>query len=98
MEQLPDIVIILLLIGVDVHTTTELRRDILHSVSLLCSRLPTEPGDDIVSFNTRVLDVHTTCLPLLGNISGTKGVGPHDALLACRSSTVTVILHQRQSE
>jgi hypothetical protein len=51
MEQLPDVVIMLLLVGVDIHTTTELRRDILHSVSLLCSRLPAEPGDGIVSFN-----------------------------------------------
>ena len=52
MEQLPDVVIALLLIGVDVDTTTELRRDILHSISLLCPRLPAVPGDDIVRFNS----------------------------------------------
>ena len=48
MEQLPDVVMVLLLIGVDMDTTTELRRDILHSISLLCRRLPAEPGDGIV--------------------------------------------------
>ncbi|KAI0294356.1 hypothetical protein BC826DRAFT_341731 [Russula brevipes] len=45
MEQLPDVVITLLLVGVDKDTTTELRRDILHSLSLLCCQLPPEPGD-----------------------------------------------------
>jgi len=58
MEQLPDVVIALLLIGVDVDTTTELRRDILHSISLLCRRLPAVPGDDIEIFLAqRVLDL-----------------------------------------
>jgi hypothetical protein len=58
MDQLPDIVIVLLLIGVDVGTTTQLRRDILHSVSLLCRRLP---GDDIVRV-IRGSGVHATLL------------------------------------
>lgn len=47
MEQLPDVVILLLLIGVDRDTTAELRRDILHTMSLLCRRLPAE-SDSIV--------------------------------------------------
>jgi hypothetical protein len=51
MEQLPDVVMALLLIGVDMYTTTELRRDILHSISLLCHRLPAEPVDGIVRCN-----------------------------------------------
>jgi hypothetical protein len=96
MEQLPDVVIVLLLIGVDVDTTTELRRDILHSISLLCRRLPAEPGDDIVCF-IRGSDVHATRLRLLGDLFGAKGVGPHDALLAYRPGTVAVIFHERQS-
>jgi hypothetical protein len=48
MEQLPDVVITLLLVGVDIDTTTELKRDVLHSLSLLCCRLPPEPGDATV--------------------------------------------------
>jgi hypothetical protein len=48
MGQLPDVVMVLLLIGVDMDTTTELRRDILYSISLLCRQLPAEPGDNIV--------------------------------------------------
>jgi hypothetical protein len=50
MEQLPDVVMVLLLIGVDMNTTTELRRDILHSVSLLCHQLPAEPEDSVVRY------------------------------------------------
>jgi len=41
-SQLPDIVITLLLIGIDADSSTELRRDILHSLSLLCCQIPTE--------------------------------------------------------
>jgi hypothetical protein len=48
MEQIPDVVMVLLLIGVDMNTTTELRSDILYSISLMCRRLPAEPGDGIV--------------------------------------------------
>jgi hypothetical protein len=50
MEQLPDVVIVLLLIGVDMDTSTEMRSDILHSVSLLCRRLSakSEGPEDIV--------------------------------------------------
>jgi hypothetical protein len=50
MEQLPDVVIVLLLIGVDMDTSTELRSDILHSVSLLCRQLSgkSEGSEDIV--------------------------------------------------
>jgi len=58
MEQLPDVVMALLLIGVDMYTTTELRRDILHSISLLCHRLPAEPVDGIeISLAKKVLDL-----------------------------------------
>ena len=35
-------VITLLLIGIDMYSSTELRRDILHAVSILCCQLPTE--------------------------------------------------------
>lgn len=48
MEQIPDVVMVLLLIGVDMNTTTELRSDILYSISLMCRRLPAEPVDGIV--------------------------------------------------
>ena len=48
MEQIPEVVMVLLLIGVDMNTTTELRSDILYSISLMCRRLPAEPVDGIV--------------------------------------------------
>jgi hypothetical protein len=51
MKQLPDVVMVLLLIGVDINTTAELRRDILHSISLLCHQLPAEPEDIVVRYN-----------------------------------------------
>jgi hypothetical protein len=51
MRQLPDVVMVLLLIGVDMNSTNELRRDILHSISLLCHQLPTELGDSVVRYN-----------------------------------------------
>jgi len=61
MEQLPDVVMVLLLIGVDMNTTTELRRDILHSISLLCHQLPVEPEDSVeISLANKVLDLMTT--------------------------------------
>ncbi|KAI9507901.1 hypothetical protein F5148DRAFT_1200947 [Russula earlei] len=47
MEQLPHLVTVLLLIGVDMNTSTELRRGVLHSISLVCRRLPVEPEDGI---------------------------------------------------
>ncbi|KAH9083790.1 hypothetical protein EDB83DRAFT_2309703 [Lactarius deliciosus] len=46
LKQLPDIIIALLLIGIDMGSSTDLRRDILHSVSLLCCQLPTECGEE----------------------------------------------------
>jgi len=56
MEQLPNVVMTLLLVGLDIDTTTEQRRDILHSLSLLCCQLPAEPGDGIeTSIVERVL-------------------------------------------
>jgi len=64
-EQLPDIVITLLLIGIDADSSTELRRDILHCVSLLCYRLPTEceaQGTE-VSVAKRVLDLSRSLSP-----------------------------------
>jgi hypothetical protein len=58
MEQLPDVVMALLLIGADMHTTTELRRDILCSISLLCRQLPAEPEDSTeVSIANKVLNL-----------------------------------------
>jgi len=61
MEQLPDVVMMLLLIGVDMNTTSELRRDILHSISLLCHQLPAEPEDNVeISLANKVLDLMTT--------------------------------------
>jgi hypothetical protein len=61
MEQLPDVVMVLLLIGVDMNTTTELRRDILHSISLLCHQLPAEPEDSVeIPLANKVLDFMTT--------------------------------------
>lgn len=61
MEQLPDVVMVLLLIGVDMNTTAELRRDILHSMSLLCHQLPDKPEDSVeISLANKVLDFMTT--------------------------------------
>ena len=60
MEQLPDVVIVLLLIGVNMDTTAELRRDVLHSVSLLCRRLPVGPGDGIVGRCPYLLSIQVT--------------------------------------
>ncbi|KAI0256214.1 hypothetical protein BJV78DRAFT_446201 [Lactifluus subvellereus] len=60
MEQLPDVVIVLLLIGVDMDTSTELKRDILHSVSLLCRQLPAKsegPEDTEISVAQKALDL-----------------------------------------
>lgn len=51
MEQLPDVVMALLLMGVDMNTTSELRRDIIHSISLLCHQLPAEPDDSVVRYH-----------------------------------------------
>lgn len=50
MEQLPDVVMVLLLIGVDMNTTAKLRRDILHSISLLCHQLPAESENCVVRY------------------------------------------------
>lgn len=65
LEQLPDIFITLLLIGIDTDSSTELRRDVLHSVSLLCCRLPTECGAEgtDVSVTKRVLDLARSLSP-----------------------------------
>ncbi|KAI0283673.1 hypothetical protein BGY98DRAFT_1093767 [Russula aff. rugulosa BPL654] len=61
MEQLPDAVMVLLLIGVDMNTTTELRRDIVHSISLLCHQLPADPEASVeISLANKVLDLMTT--------------------------------------
>ncbi|KAI9442445.1 hypothetical protein H4582DRAFT_1928434 [Lactarius indigo] len=59
LEQLPDIMITLLLIGIDMDSSTELRREILHSVSLLwCD----EEGFE-VSVAERVLDLTMSLSP-----------------------------------
>ncbi|KAI0001374.1 hypothetical protein BJV74DRAFT_949584 [Russula compacta] len=60
MEQLPDVVILLLLIGVDRDTTAELRRGILHTISLLCRRLPLKSDSIEISVAKRVLDLTKT--------------------------------------
>jgi hypothetical protein len=79
MEQLPEVVIVLLLIGVDVDTTTELRRDILHSMSLLCRRLPIEPGDVIVRCRPWFQCSRNSLF--LGELFGQEGVGSYEAPL-----------------
>jgi len=57
-EQLPDVIIVLLLIGVNMDTTAELRRDVLSSISLLCRRLPARPEDGIeISVAERVMEL-----------------------------------------
>ncbi|KAH9176675.1 hypothetical protein EDB89DRAFT_88811 [Lactarius sanguifluus] len=65
LNQLPDIIITLLLIGIDMGSSTELRRDILHSVSLLCCQLPTECGEEgaEISVAERVLDLAGSLSP-----------------------------------
>ncbi|KAH9057303.1 hypothetical protein EDB87DRAFT_1752563 [Lactarius vividus] len=65
LKQLPDIIITLLLIGIDMGSSAELRRDILHSVSLLCCQLPTECGEEgtEVSIAERVLDLAGSLSP-----------------------------------
>ncbi|KAI0305501.1 hypothetical protein B0F90DRAFT_1067293 [Multifurca ochricompacta] len=59
MEQLPDLIIVLLLIGLDMEASNDLRRDILPSVSLLCHRLSSDPeGEDTeISIATKVLNL-----------------------------------------
>jgi hypothetical protein len=59
MEQLPDAVMVLLLIGVDMNTATELRRDIVHSISLLCHQLPADLEASVVRYYSWS-GVHTT--------------------------------------
>ncbi|KAH8985992.1 hypothetical protein EDB86DRAFT_2957228 [Lactarius hatsudake] len=65
LKQLPDIIVVLLLIGIDMGSSTELRRDILHSVSLLCCQLPTECGEEgaEISVAERVLDLAGSLSP-----------------------------------
>ncbi len=92
MEQLPDVVMVLLLIGVDMYTTTELRRDILHSISLLCHRLPAEPVDGIVRCNPWFRRP-TTRSSLLGDLFGQEGVGSYEAPPSPGPGVVTVIFH-----
>jgi hypothetical protein len=76
MEQLPDVVMALLLIGADMHTTTELRRDILCSISLLCRQLPAEPEDSTVRHYPwfRCLDNS----PFLGGLHCKQGVESYE--------------------
>ncbi|KAI0268600.1 hypothetical protein BC834DRAFT_644907 [Gloeopeniophorella convolvens] len=44
-EQLPDVIMSLLLIGVDAGSSAELRRDVLSTLSLLCWQLPADFND-----------------------------------------------------
>ena len=80
MEQLPDVVMVLLLIGVDMNTTTELRRDILHSISLLCHQLPTEPEDSVVRYHPWVTCPYDSLF--LGDPPCKQGIGSHDSYLS----------------
>jgi hypothetical protein len=80
MEQLPDVVMVLLLIGVDMNTTTELRRDILHSVSLLCHQLPAEPEDSVVRYYSWFRCPYDSLF--LGDLPCKQGVGSYDNYLS----------------
>ena len=80
MGQLPDLVMILLLISVDMNTTTELRRDILHSISLLCHQLPAEPEDSVVRYNLWFRCPYD--LLCLGDPPCKQGVGSYDNYLS----------------
>jgi hypothetical protein len=76
MVQLPDVVMTLLLIGVDMNTTTELRRDILCSISVLCRRLPAEPGDSTVRRNVWFRCPNNSQFP--GGRHCKQSVGPYE--------------------
>jgi hypothetical protein len=76
MEQLPDLVMVLLLIGVDMNTTTELRRDILHSMSLLCHQLPAKPEDSVVRYCPWLRCPYDSLF--LGDSPRKQGVGSYD--------------------
>ena len=76
MEQLPDVVMVLLLIGVDMNTTTELRRDILHSISLLCHQLPAEPVESVVRYYPWFRCSYDSLF--LGDLPCKQGVGSYD--------------------
>jgi hypothetical protein len=80
MEQLPDVVMVLLLIGVDMDTTTELRRDVLHSISLLCRQLPTDPEDSVVRYCQWFRCPHNSLF--LGDLHCKQGVGSYDSHLS----------------
>jgi hypothetical protein len=80
MDQLPDVVMVLLLIGVDINTTTELRRDILCSVSLLCRQLPAEPGDSIVRCYPWFRCLYNSLL--LGGLYCKQGFGTYENRLS----------------
>ncbi len=96
MEQLPDVVMVLLLIGVDVDTTTELRRDILHSISLLCRQLPTDPEDSVVRYYLWFRCPQNSLF--LGDLHCQQGVGSHDNHLSLGPGTATVVFHQREPQ
>jgi hypothetical protein len=80
MEQLPDVVMVLLLIGLDMNTTTELRRSILCSISLVCSQLPAEPGDSIVRFYLWFRCLYNSLLS--GNLHCKQGFGSYENRLS----------------
>ncbi len=89
MEQLPDVVMVLLLIGVDMNTMTGLRRDILHSMSLLCRQLPADPGDSIVRYYPWFRCPFNSLF--LGDLHCKQGVGSYGNYLGLRPSTATVV-------
>ncbi len=40
MEQIPDFVMALVFIGIDVDATLQIKRDVLIAIEILCTRLP----------------------------------------------------------
>jgi hypothetical protein len=80
MEQLPDVVVVLLLMGVDMNTTNELRRDIIHSISLLFHQLPAEPGDSVVRYYSWFRCPYDSLF--LGDLPCKQGVGSYDNYLS----------------
>lgn len=86
---------VLLLIGVDMHTTTELRSDILYSISLMCRRLPAEPGDGIVR---RYPKIGSSYSLFLGDFHCKQGVGSYENYLSLGPGTATFMFHQGQPQ